>query len=75
MKFVYTSTAVYDGACHTPGAVFQARLLDNQEGANTERNVLGKLSERCSQRRPSWHLWHYTPAVEISSMENRLTGV
>ena len=24
---------------HTPGAVFQARLLDNQEGANTEPYV------------------------------------
>ena len=29
---------------HTPGAVFQARLLDNQKGANTERYVFGKLS-------------------------------
>ena len=28
----------------TPGAVFRARLLDNQEGANTERYVFGKLS-------------------------------
>ena len=29
---------------HTPGAVFQARLLDNQKGANTERYVFGELS-------------------------------
>ena len=37
-----------------PGVVFQARLLDNQEGANSanaEQYVFGKLSARCSQRR------------------------
>ena len=28
---------------HPPGAVFQARLLDNQEGAATERYILGRL--------------------------------
>ena len=58
---------------HTGGAVFRARLLDNQEGANTERYVLGKLSAR----------WFQTPTflaptlfllVEISTMENRPRG-
>ena len=34
---------------------FQARLLDNQEGANTERHVSAKLSVRCFQRRALWH--------------------
>ena len=29
---------------HPPWAVFHARLLDNQEGVNTERFVYGKLS-------------------------------
>ena len=33
---------------HTPrAAVFHARLLDNQEGAYTERYVFRKLSARC----------------------------
>ena len=35
------------------GAVFQARLLNNQEGANsanTERYIFGKLSARRFQR-------------------------
>ena len=35
-----------------PGALIQARFLKNQEGANTERYVFGKLSARCFQRRP-----------------------
>ena len=35
----------------TPGAIFQARLLDNQEGANTERCVVSESSRRdCFQR-------------------------
>ena len=44
---------------HTPEAVFQARLLDNQGGANTDRYVFGKLSARCFQRRTFWDL-HYS---------------
>ena len=40
---------VYDGVAHTPATIFQAQLLDNQEGANTERYV----SE--SSRRDLWH--------------------
>ena len=43
---------------HTPAAVFLARLLENQEGANAERCVFGKLSTRCFQRRPCWHRHH-----------------
>ena len=31
---------------HPPGAVFQARLLDNQEGANTERDTSSVSSRR-----------------------------
>ena len=49
------------GRCisHPTGAVLQARLLDNQEDANTERYVFGKLSARCFQRRLFWHR-HYS---------------
>ena len=44
------------GVYHTPpGAVFQARLLDNQGGASNEREVFGKLSPSCLRRRPFWH--------------------
>ena len=50
------SITVYDGCVlHSPGVFFQARLLDNQEGANTERHVSAKLSVRCFQRRALWH--------------------
>ena len=41
----------YGGVYHR--AVFQGRLLDNQGGANTERDVFVKLrAGRCLQRRP-----------------------
>ena len=44
---------------HPPAAVFQARLLDDQEGANTERHVVfGKLPTRCLQPRPFRHPHH-----------------
>ena len=59
---------------HTPGAVFQGRLLDNQEGADTEcyLYVFGKLSARRLQR----HLFGIdpVPSVEISTMEHRPRG-
>ena len=69
---VRCSTAC-DGVFHTPlGRFFEARLLNNQESANSERCVLGKLSARSLHRRPFWHrhylfqlLWRYRP------MENR----
>ena len=51
-------TTVYSSVSHTPGAAFQARLVDNEEGVNIERFVFGKLLARCSQRRPFWHR-HY----------------
>ena len=51
---------------HTPGVVFQARLLDSQEGANIERYVLRKLSAGCFQRDADlssaptlFQLWRY----------------
>ena len=34
-------------------------MLDNQEGANTERDVFGKLSEICFQRQ-RFHHRHYS---------------
>ena len=42
---------------HTPGAVFQGRLLDNSaNGANTERCVFGKLS--LGEIFPTPSFWH-----------------
>ena len=49
---------------HSPGAFFQGRLLDNQEGANTERYVFGKLSARYFQPRPFGHR-HYSKRGDI----------
>ena len=49
---------------HTPRAVFPAGLLDNQEGANTERYVFRKLSACCFQRRNSWRR-HYPNCGDI----------
>ena len=37
---------------------FPSSVLDNQDGANTERFVVGKVSARCLQRRPFWHRQH-----------------
>ena len=56
----YTAVYIYN-IYHTPWSGFQARLLYNQEGANsansanTERYVFGKLSARFFQRCPFWH--------------------
>ena len=63
------------GILHTPGAVFQGRIIDNQDGAssvNSKLYVFGKLSARCFQHRSLWHrhyfqLWGFRP----STMENR----
>ena len=49
---------------HSPGGVFQARLLDNQEGVNIKRCVFGKLSARCFQRRP-FRRRHYSNCGDI----------
>ena len=67
----HTGTMVY--VYHTRRAVFQARLLDNQYGANsanTERCVLGKFSEECFNTDLSGTDTIAT-AVEISSTEDR----
>ena len=58
---------------HTPRAGFQARLL-MQEGANTERYVFGKLSPRCSQRRPLWHR-QYSDCGDIDHGQSAQGGV
>ena len=66
---------IYITTSHTPRAVFQARLLDNQV-ASTERYVFGKLSAKCSQRRLCFSSTLLLfPPVEMSSMENRPKGV
>ena len=44
---------------HPLGEAFQARLIDNQEGGNTERYVFGKLSARCFQPRPFRNRHHF----------------
>ena len=51
---LYPGIPVYQGTVYItpPGAVFQARLLDDQKGANTERCVFGKLSAGCFHPRP-----------------------
>ena len=62
---------IYRYTSHTPlGRVFffQARLLDNQGGANAERRVFGKLSARRFQRRLVFAT-DGTPTVEISTIE------
>ena len=54
---INTTVIPYTMVCitHPSGGFFQARLLDHEGGANTERNVFGKLSERLFQRRYFWH--------------------
>ena len=71
----YPDTTVYI-THHTPGAVFRARLLDNQEGPcpNTERYVFGMLSTRCAQRRPFWHR-HYSNCGDINHGKSAEGGV
>ena len=65
----------YDGVYHTSlGTVFQARLLDNQEGADTNRYVFGKLSARCFYRRSFVAPILLQLSVEISTMEDRPRG-
>ena len=51
------------------GADFQARLLDNQDDANTERCVFGKLSNAVLFGTDT------IPTAEIPTMENRPRGV
>ena len=63
---------------HTPGAVFQTRLLDNQRGCqyHTERYVFGKLSLGEMFSTPTFFGTGTTPtAVEISTTRNRPRGV
>ena len=59
------------------GRFFEARLLDNQEGANTERYIFGTLSARCFLSAPFffWHRDYIPTAVEISSTKKRSRGV
>ena len=57
-----------------PWGGFQARLFDKQEGVNTERYVFGKLSMRCSQRRPIWHR-HYSNCGDIDNGISARRGV
>ena len=57
---------------NTPGAVFQARLLDNQEGPNTEGHVSGKLSDLSNADLLGTDT---IPTAEISTMENQPRAV
>ena len=63
-KSVFVKYRIGRYKSHTPGAAFQARLLDNQEGTNTEPYASGKLSARRFQSRPFgattlFKLWRY----------------
>ena len=57
-----------------PGTFLQARLLDNQEGAETERYVFGKPSARCFQRRPFWRR-HHSSCGDVENGESAQGGV
>ena len=59
---------------HPPAAVFQARLLDNQEGANTERYVFEKLLRTCFHRPPFCHR-HYSNHGDINHGKSVQGGV
>ena len=61
----------YRTAYITPsrGGFFRLGLLDNQQGANSERYMFGKLSTRCFQRLALWHRHYSIPTVEISNTE------
>ena len=78
VRLCKTRSAVYDGVHHTSpplGRFFQARLLDNQEGANSERYVVGKLSRRDVSKADLVGTGDTVPpAVEISTMEDRPRG-
>ena len=62
-----------------PWSVFQARLLDNQEGANTSRYVTSSESSRrdvsYAERLGELCTDTIVTAVEISTMDNRPRGV
>ena len=62
---------------HPPGAVFYARLLDNQEGANanTARHVRLRKAPGEMFRAPCLFGTATIPAVEISTMEGRPRGL
>ena len=68
-----TELTVYHGVLQPLGVIFRARLLDNQEGAKTERYVFGKLSARCFQRRPLWYL-HYSNFGDIDHGKSAQEG-
>ena len=60
---------------YTPlGAVFQGRLPDKQERANTKRTVFGKLSATCFHRRPFWHR-HYSSCGDTEHGRSAQWGV
>ena len=62
--------AVYDGTCisHTPGAVFQAQSLDNQDGANTRTIRLRKALSANSNIDLFGAGLTFPTAVEMSTM-------
>ena len=71
-------TSVYVTMSHPPGAIFQARLLDNQEGATsaiTELYVSGKLSAGCSNADLCWHRHrHYSSCGDIEHVKSAQGG-
>ena len=63
---------------HASGGGFQARLLDNQEGATsaiTELYVSGKLSAGCSNADLCWHRHrHYSSCGDIEHVKSAQGG-
>ena len=75
---VYYGTCIFDGVCiSTPpsGAVFEARLRDNQEGAKYQTVRLRKaLGEMLPQRRPFLAPILFQLLWRCTTMENRPRG-
>ena len=67
LNATYITCNVYDGVHQPPGAAFQAPLLDNQEGANSELYVF-ESSRRVASNANLFGIGTI-PTVEISSME------
>ena len=73
----WDSRAHSRGRCisHPSGTVFQGRLLGNQEGADTERSVFGKLSATCFQHPTFLAHRHYSNGGDIEHGKSAQGGV
>ena len=60
---------------HTPGAIFEARLLENLRGCQLQRDTSSENSRREVSNADRYGSNTISTAVEISSIENRPGGV